>query len=82
MSQQASKPIQDELQAYIEEAVSSGRYANADEVLSKALELLRTIDKSTVGAQKRHGGQWRGQVAIAADFDNLPDDLADSFGVK
>lgn len=29
----------------------------------------------------RVGGQWRGRVAVAADFDDLPDDLAGAFGV-
>ena len=39
----------------------------------------------TGGAQKRkrrQGGQWKGQVAIAADFDELPDDLAEAFGMR
>ena len=27
-------------------------------------------------------GAWRGRVRIAADFDELPDDLADSLGMK
>jgi len=32
--------------------------------------------------QRREGGQWKGQVAIAADFDELPDDLAEAFGTR
>ena len=28
----------------------------------------------------RRGGQWRGRVKIAADFDDLPADLADALG--
>jgi prevent-host-death family protein len=27
-------------------------------------------------------GIWRGRVRIADDFDELPDDVADSFGVR
>lgn len=27
-------------------------------------------------------GAWRGQVSITEDFDELPDDIADAFGVK
>jgi prevent-host-death family protein len=27
-------------------------------------------------------GVWRGRVRIADDFDELPDDVADSFGVR
>jgi len=28
----------------------------------------------------RKGGQWRGKVRIAEDFDVLPDDIASAFG--
>ena len=27
----------------------------------------------------RQGGQWKGKVRIAADFDDLPDDIAAAF---
>ena len=30
---------------------------------------------------RRAGGQWKGRVTIAPDFDDLPDDLAEAFGV-
>jgi prevent-host-death family protein len=30
----------------------------------------------------RKGGQWRGKVRIAEDFDELPDDLARAFGME
>jgi prevent-host-death family protein len=29
----------------------------------------------------RQGGQWKGRVRIAEDFDTLPDDIADAFGM-
>ncbi len=29
----------------------------------------------------REGGQWRGRVRIAEDFDALPEDLAAAFGM-
>jgi prevent-host-death family protein len=29
----------------------------------------------------RQGGQWKGKVRIAPDFDSLPDDIARSFGI-
>jgi hypothetical protein len=32
-------------------------------------------------AAQRRGGMWKGQVRIADDFDDLPDDLAAAFGV-
>jgi prevent-host-death family protein len=30
----------------------------------------------------RQGGQWKGKVRIADDFDDLPEDLASAFGVE
>lgn len=27
-------------------------------------------------------GVWRGRVSLAEDFDELPDDIADAFGIK
>jgi hypothetical protein len=33
------------------------------------------------GAQ-RQGGWWKGQVHIADDFDQLPDDIAYAFGMR
>jgi prevent-host-death family protein len=30
----------------------------------------------------RSGGQWKGRVKIADDFDDLPDDIADAFGMS
>ncbi len=29
----------------------------------------------------RSGGQWKGRVAMAEDFDSLPDDVAEAFGM-
>jgi prevent-host-death family protein len=30
----------------------------------------------------RKGGQWKGKVRIAEDFDVLPEDVAQSFGIE
>jgi prevent-host-death family protein len=30
----------------------------------------------------RKGGQWKGKVRIADDFDDLPEDLASAFGAE
>lgn len=32
--------------------------------------------------QPRQGGQWKGRVDIAPDFDVLPDDLQEALGMK
>ena len=31
---------------------------------------------------RRQGGQWKGRVVMAADCDELPDDLADALGLS
>ena len=30
----------------------------------------------------RQGGQWKGRVRIANDFDTLPDEIAAAFGIE
>jgi prevent-host-death family protein len=30
----------------------------------------------------RRGGQWKGRVRVAEDFDVLPDDIAAAFGIE
>ena len=37
---------------------------------------------STSTVKTRQGGCWRGQVVIADDFDELPADMANAFGMK
>lgn len=34
------------------------------------------------GEAPRAGGQWKGKVHIAEDFDELPDDIARAFGIE
>ena len=45
------------------------------------IELL-TMEKAEKSVSKRVGGAWNGQVQIADDFNDLPDDLSEAFGVK
>jgi antitoxin (DNA-binding transcriptional repressor) of toxin-antitoxin stability system len=33
-------------------------------------------------AAPRRGGQWKGRVRIADDFDTLPDEIAAAFGIE
>lgn len=71
-----------ELEAFVESAVASGQFPNEEAAYAHALKLLEG-DVPIPRAEKRQGGQWRGQVTIAPDFDeDLPDDLAESFGMK
>lgn len=43
------------------------------------IELLPAESSS---ASRREGGAWRGRVTIGPDFDELPDDMAEAFGMK
>ena len=65
--------------------------ANLNDLVDRALngeEIILTRDgKPTVRLTPvvaddapRQGGQWRGRVRIAADFDQLPADIATAFG--
>ncbi len=45
------------------------------------IQLLTTFDEEKI-ASPRVGGIWKGQVQIADDFNELPDDIAESFGGK
>ncbi len=42
---------------------------------------IEVIESEQQQASRRVGGMWKGQVVIAEDFDVLPADLADAFGV-
>jgi prevent-host-death family protein len=41
---------------------------------------VRLAPISTPSSLASVRGAWRGQVEIAADFDELPDDIAEAFG--
>ena len=46
------------------------------------VDLLTPDQTAAVQSQPRQGGQWKGQVVIAPDFDLLPDDIQEAFGMK
>lgn len=44
---------------------------------------LPTLSRiASASPQPRQGGQWKGRVVIAPDFDLLPDDLQEALGMK
>jgi hypothetical protein len=43
---------------------------------------VEVVGLTPAGSQRRRGGQWKGRVQIADDFDQLPDDLAEAFGAR
>jgi prevent-host-death family protein len=43
---------------------------------------VRLVPAEPAGGLDALSGAWRGQVTIADDFDELPADLADAFGIS
>ena len=55
--------------------------AGEDVIIARAgkpMVRLVPVDQSTT---PRKGGQWKGKVRIAEDFDELPEDIARGFGM-
>ncbi len=46
------------------------------------VDLLAPNHNESASPQPRQGGQWKGRVVIAPDFDLLPDDIQEAFGIK
>lgn len=40
------------------------------------------IDTTNMTMDPRQGGWWKGQVSIAPDFDELPDEIREAFGMN
>jgi len=66
-----------------------GRVQNAIVILDEPDSLpegaevgVEVVESSEAPVQRRRGGMWKEQIRIADDFDELPDDLADGFGMR
>ncbi len=47
------------------------------------IEVVPNVDSPTpIKKPRRQGGMWKGKIWIADDFDVLPDDIADAFGMS
>ena len=46
------------------------------------VDLLSPDHTAASYAQPRQGGHWKGQIVIAPDFDLLPDDIQEAFGMN
>ncbi len=53
-----------------------------DVVIAKAGQPMVRLVPIGKDESPRSGGQWRGRVRIAPDFDDLPDEIASAFGVE
>ena len=50
-------------------------------IIARAGRPVAKLVPYRAATKPRVGGQWRGQVRIAPDFDALPADLAEAFGI-
>jgi prevent-host-death family protein len=50
-------------------------------IIAKAGQPMVRLVPIHVDETPRVGGQWKGRVRIADDFDTLPDDIAAAFGI-
>jgi prevent-host-death family protein len=58
------------------------RAMNGEEVvIAKAGRPMVRLVPIRTDDSPRLGGQWKGRVRIAEDFDTLPDDIAAAFGL-
>ena len=66
------------------EEVDPSFYEFDEQVVEAAVRQF--VERSSQGAapapQPRQGGYWRGRVVIADDFDELPPDLEEAFGMR
>jgi prevent-host-death family protein len=66
-----------QLSRLIEDAIGG-----EDVVISKAGKPIVRLVPIQSGGKPRKGGQWKGRVKIAPDFDQLPPDIASAFGLE
>jgi prevent-host-death family protein len=51
-------------------------------IIAKAGKPMVRLEPIHQDDTPRKGGQWKGRVQIADDFDALPDDIAAAFGIE
>ena len=53
-----------------------------DVIIAKSGQPMVRLVPIHADATPRVGGQWKGRVRIADDFDDLPEDIAAAFGIE
>ena len=66
-----------QLSKFIERALQG-----EDVVIAKSGTPVVRLTPIQADTSPRLGGQWKGRVKMADDFDSLPDDLAEAFGMN
>jgi len=55
--------------------------AGEEVIIARAGRLVAKLVPYRASEAPRRGGQWKGKVQIADDFDELPEDIASAFGM-
>ena len=63
-------------------ALLEGVVKGNEVILAKAGKPIARIIPYAGAAQPREPGSMAGEIRIAPDFDSLPDDMAEAFGMK
>ena len=53
-----------------------------DIIINKAGKPIAILQKYNQGHKQRKPGAFEGQINISSDFDELPDDLSNAFGIN
>jgi len=56
--------------------------AGEEIIIAKAGQPMVRLEPIRTDVSPRQGGQWKGRVRIAEDFDTLPADIAAAFGIE
>jgi len=56
--------------------------AGKEIIIAKAGKPVARLEPIHIKLNKRKGGQWKGKVKMAEDFDVLPDDILKAFSGK
>lgn len=75
--------IPDEYEAQLRAAATAAGYEDVETfVVDKLLGTKLASAAVNQSPNQRVGGQWKGQVCMAEDFDELPEDMQIAFGMK
>ena len=74
-------PSIDEAQSQLARLIELAQRGEEVVIERAGTPVARLVPYKSVAAPRR-GGQWRGRVRIASDFDELPPDIGQAFGVQ
>lgn len=70
----------DEAQSQLAELILAAEKGEEVVIVRAEKPVARLLPYAPMGGPRK-GGQWRGRVRIAPDFDELPSDIEEAFGL-